>query len=105
MYRPDYKLSVVVPAYNEEAVLDLFYQKMTEVLKGFGCDYELIFVDDGSADATWAKLAALSEADAAWSRCVLRAILGIKPLLPPVWTQPRATLWWSSTPTCRTRPK
>ena len=64
MYRPDYKLSVVVPAYNEEAVLDLFYQKMTEVLKGFGCDYELIFVDDGSADATWAKLAALSDADA-----------------------------------------
>lgn len=63
MYKPDYKLSVVIPAYNEEAVLDLFYTRMTEVLDGFGCDYELVFVDDGSADRTWEMLSALAARD------------------------------------------
>lgn len=47
------KLSIVVPCYNEQAVLPLFYAEVTKVLKGIeNAEYELIFVDDGSKDDT-----------------------------------------------------
>lgn len=47
------KLSVVVPAYNEQEVLSMFCGRMTDVLDSLNCDYEIIFVDDGSRDDTW----------------------------------------------------
>lgn len=50
------KLSVVVSVYNEEAVLDRFYQAAYPVLESLTCDYELIFVNDGSRDASPAIL-------------------------------------------------
>ena len=46
-------LSVVLPAYNEEQMLPKTVQVMQQVLGEAGIDYELIFVDDGSADRTW----------------------------------------------------
>ena len=47
------KLSVIVPCYNEEAVLPAFYDEMTAVADGC-CNYEfeLLFVNDGSRDET-----------------------------------------------------
>lgn len=46
-------LSVVVPCYNEEAVISESYQRLTCVLsKISNLDYEIIFVDDGSQDHT-----------------------------------------------------
>ena len=45
-------LSVVVPCYNEEEMLEGFYRETVPVLEGCGWDYELIFVNDGSTDAT-----------------------------------------------------
>lgn len=47
-------LSIVVPCYNEEEVLPLFYDKITEVMNGMQSelDYEIVFVDDGSKDKT-----------------------------------------------------
>ncbi len=48
-------LSVVLPAYNEEDVLPLTHDRFTKVgpaLEALGLDYELIFVNDGSRDAT-----------------------------------------------------
>jgi glycosyltransferase involved in cell wall biosynthesis len=49
-------ISVVVPCYNEEEVLPMFYDKITEVMSGmtekYGTDYELMFVNDGSKDKT-----------------------------------------------------
>lgn len=50
------KLSIVVSVYNEEAVLDKFYQTILPILKGIDSDYELIFVNDGSRDASPAIL-------------------------------------------------
>jgi len=44
------KVSVVVSVFNEEQVLEMFYQKMMEVLELIGHDFELIFVNDGSTD-------------------------------------------------------
>ncbi len=48
--RPE--LSVVVPCYNEEAVLPGFARRITEVLESIHISHEVILVDDGSSDAT-----------------------------------------------------
>lgn len=45
-------LSVVVPMYNEEEVIETTYAKLTEVLAATGESYELVFVNDGSRDRT-----------------------------------------------------
>ena len=44
------KISIIVPCYNEEAALPLFYPVAHEVLEKLPDDYELIFVNDGSKD-------------------------------------------------------
>ena len=56
-------LSVVVPVYNEAAVLPSAFKAVQDVLDKIECRYELIFVDDGSEDASSAILsqAALSD--------------------------------------------
>ena len=45
-------LSLVIPCYNEEDVLDMFYSEISGVLKSYKEEFELIFVDDGSKDGT-----------------------------------------------------
>ena len=55
-------LSVVVPCYNEEETVDLFYKAVTEVLNKMDMDHEIIFVNDGSRDHTLDKMLALYEA-------------------------------------------
>jgi glycosyltransferase involved in cell wall biosynthesis len=50
------KLSVVVPAFNEEAVLELFQGRLTTVLDAMGVTAEVIYVDDGSRDLTRAVI-------------------------------------------------
>lgn len=44
--------SVVVPVYNEELVIHETYKRLKKVMDGLGEPYELIFVNDGSRDAT-----------------------------------------------------
>ena len=50
------KLSVVISVYNEEAVLDKMYQAVVPVVESLPCEYELLFVNDGSKDASPAIL-------------------------------------------------
>lgn len=57
------KYSIVVPAYNEEQSLQLFYDAVTPHFDSLGEEYELIFVNDGSRDATKDILRRLSAAD------------------------------------------
>lgn len=49
-------LSVILPAYQEEAMIPLAARAISEVLDGAGLCYELLFVDDGSRDGTWAEI-------------------------------------------------
>lgn len=49
-------LSVVIPVYNEEAVLVQLFERLYPVLDGLGIDYEAVFVDDGSRDRSPALL-------------------------------------------------
>ena len=47
------KISIVVPCYNEEESLPVFYKKINTVAKGMkGVDFEFLFVNDGSRDNT-----------------------------------------------------
>ncbi len=56
-------LSIVLPAYNEEAMLPKTARVLREVMQQAGIEYELLFVDDGSKDATWQKITEAAAAD------------------------------------------
>lgn len=51
-------LSVVIPVYNEEQVLEELIKRTVPAIESFIADYEIIFVDDGSTDNTLDKLLA-----------------------------------------------
>ena len=53
-------LTLVVPCYNEEAVVEQFYEVTSEIMKRAPLDVEYVFVNDGSKDATLEKLRVLS---------------------------------------------
>lgn len=57
------ELSIVVPAYNEEANLAAFWTRLVHVLDAYAPDAEVIFVDDGSTDGTLAQLLSLRHRD------------------------------------------
>ncbi|WP_274534533.1 glycosyltransferase family 2 protein [Micromonospora sp. CB01531] len=59
MTAPQPALSVVVPMFNEAAVLPLLAARLRGVLDGLGEAYEVVAVDDGSTDGTAAGLATL----------------------------------------------
>ena len=57
-------ISIVVPCYNEEEALPLFYQEATRVAGEMtGIDFEFVFIDDGSRDNTLPVLRRLAAAD------------------------------------------
>ncbi|MFI9046800.1 glycosyltransferase family 2 protein [Streptomyces sp. NPDC053427] len=55
------KLSIVVPCYNEEAVISRFDDQVRSVLGGLAVEYELCYVDDGSGDGTLPRLRDLAQ--------------------------------------------
>lgn len=59
----DRMLSVVVSVYNEEKALEDFYRETAKILDNISWDYELIFVNDGSADRSLSILDRLASAD------------------------------------------
>ena len=61
MQRTPTLLSVVAPVYNEEELIDAFVERASAAVAD--CDYELILVNDGSADSTPQKLDLIAERD------------------------------------------
>ena len=49
-------LSVVLPSYNEEASIPRAAERITELLTAADIPFELLFVDDGSKDGSWAAI-------------------------------------------------
>jgi len=58
------KCTIVVPCYNEEEAIPLFYEATNEALKDMPLEIEYLFVNDGSRDKTLDVLRELSEKDA-----------------------------------------
>lgn len=56
-------LTIVVPVFNEEESLEVFYEEVIKNIKGIDKDFEIIFVDDGSTDKSLEFLKKLSEKD------------------------------------------
>jgi undecaprenyl-phosphate 4-deoxy-4-formamido-L-arabinose transferase len=56
-------VSVVVTLFDEERTVEELYRRTTETLDGLGRPYEIVFVDDGSRDGTFALLERIHERD------------------------------------------
>lgn len=57
------RLSVVLPAYNEEAMLLKAAETLKNILEKEKIEYQLVFVDDGSKDSTWAQIGEAARRD------------------------------------------
>jgi dolichol-phosphate mannosyltransferase len=57
------RISVVAPAYNEEHIIDEFVRRVSAALAQCGHEFEIVLVDDGSRDGTFARAEALHAAD------------------------------------------
>ncbi len=60
----DFLISIVVPVFNEEAVLPEFHRRLGQVLDSLSFDFEILYVNDGSADDSLSLLNRLREQDA-----------------------------------------
>jgi glycosyltransferase involved in cell wall biosynthesis len=56
-------LSVVIPVFNEAPNLEALHRELTEALGPWGRSYELLFVDDGSSDGSFALLETIQRGD------------------------------------------
>lgn len=56
-------ISIVVPAFNEEAVLPQFHQTIAQVLSELPFDFEIVYINDGSSDNTLGIINELRQAD------------------------------------------
>ena len=63
------KISVIVPCFNEEAVLPELFTRLGAASAAWNADCEIICVDDGSRDRTWETLKAQNTKDPRW-RCL-----------------------------------
>lgn len=57
------KISLIIPCYNEQEALPIFFEEVTKVMDNIDADYQLIFVNDGSKDNTLNILREFSEKD------------------------------------------
>lgn len=54
-------LSVIIPAYNEGQIINKTHQTIKNILNREKIEYEIIFINDGSADDTWDRLSRICE--------------------------------------------
>jgi len=57
------RISAVIACYRDAQAIPIMHQRLTEVFTSLGCDYEIVFVNDGSPDDTRDVLAALAARD------------------------------------------
>ena len=83
--------SCIVPCFNEEEVIPLYYEEMQKVRKQEEgkIDFEIIFIDDGSKDKTLEVIKKLSEQDEWQKHLIILVISGIVLLNVIVLSQKR----------------
>src|SRR5262245_452409 len=57
------RISIVIPAYNEQEVLPEFHRRLAAVMNGLGESWEAVYVNDGSSDSTYEILKELGRCD------------------------------------------
>lgn len=57
-------LSIIVPCFNEEAVIETTYNRLKQTLSKIELDSDIIFINDGSTDQTSKKLSYIASGDA-----------------------------------------
>ncbi len=62
-FKPDLELSVVLPVYNEEENIVEMHAEIDAVMQPLEKSYEIIFVNDGSSDATLDRLISIQQGD------------------------------------------
>ena len=97
--------SIIAPIYNELENLPLLYARLREVMDQSGELWELILVDDGSADGSTEVIRKLGAQDARVRPVISRAILGTKSRSRRGWITAAGTRLLSLTRTFRTRRK
>lgn len=60
------KISIVIPCFNEEEVLPELFDRLASAARTWGCDWEVICVNDGSHDRTWELVLRQHQLDARW---------------------------------------
>ncbi len=60
------EVSLIIPCYNEETVLAALFERVAAAAATWGCAWEVVCVDDGSQDRTWAMLQAQHAKDPRW---------------------------------------
>lgn len=73
-------LSVVLPAYNEELMMEKTCNVLHEILSNAGISYELVLINDGSTDNTWNEILKAGEKDPHILGIRFPVILAKKPL-------------------------
>lgn len=81
MNQGNVKYSIVVPLFNEEAVVDELYSRLVKVMTQTGESFELVLVDDGSSDGTLGKLKSIAATDQRVVAVELRRNFGQTPAL------------------------
>ena len=96
------KLAVIVPCYNEEAVIEESYRRTKEVLVKLPNPTEIIYINDGSQDKTRSLLDHIAATDPHVKVIHFSRNFGHQPAVTAGIT---VTLIWrlSSTPICRIR--
>jgi glycosyltransferase involved in cell wall biosynthesis len=69
-------VSIVIPVFNEEENVPILAEEIREALQPQGIAYEVVAVDDGSTDGTWARLEAIHAQDPRWILVGLRRNFG-----------------------------
>jgi len=59
----DVRYTIIIPVYNEEAVINETYRRLTQVMESICEPYELLFVNDGSRDRTAEMIEGFAESD------------------------------------------
>src|SRR6185312_15138132 len=56
-------ISVAIPIYNEQEIISLLHQRVSAVMNGLGEEWEVVYVNDGSRDASLQMLIELQQQD------------------------------------------